>query len=174
MRSNDAYLGFPHDVFCFTMIQEIVARSLGIGVGEYHHFASSLHLYEHDQSNVRVYLDEGFQNPTFMMPKMPSGCQNSNLARFLDVEQGIREGTIEDASTIDLPTYWRDLALVLLRHADTKFKRGQLVREQNFDQISAPFYRGFFMRRPTIAAPDYSDHAQQQHFELGDSNYGTN
>ena len=28
MRSNDAYIGLPHDVFAFTMIQEIVARAL--------------------------------------------------------------------------------------------------------------------------------------------------
>lgn len=41
MRSNDAYLGFPHDVFFFTMIQELVARSLGIRVGDYHHFATT-------------------------------------------------------------------------------------------------------------------------------------
>ncbi len=33
MRSNDAYLGLPHDVFCFTMLQEIIARSLGLDIG---------------------------------------------------------------------------------------------------------------------------------------------
>lgn len=27
MRSNDVYWGLPHDVFCFTMLQEIVART---------------------------------------------------------------------------------------------------------------------------------------------------
>ena len=26
MRSNDAYFGLPHDIFCFTMLQELVAR----------------------------------------------------------------------------------------------------------------------------------------------------
>lgn len=56
MRSNDAYLGFPHDVFCFTMIQELIAHSLGIQIGEYHHFATSLHLYEDDQASVAAYL----------------------------------------------------------------------------------------------------------------------
>ena len=29
MRSNDAYWGLPHDVFCFTMLQEMIARRLG-------------------------------------------------------------------------------------------------------------------------------------------------
>ena len=30
MRSNDAYLGLPHDVFAFTMLQEYMARILGV------------------------------------------------------------------------------------------------------------------------------------------------
>lgn len=28
MRSNDVHLGLPHDIFCFTMLQELFARSL--------------------------------------------------------------------------------------------------------------------------------------------------
>ena len=45
MRSNDAYFGLPHDVFCFTMLQEIVARSLDRDIGIYRHFVGSLHIY---------------------------------------------------------------------------------------------------------------------------------
>ncbi len=37
MRSNDAYMGLPGDVFAFTMIQELVARALGVEVGRYKH-----------------------------------------------------------------------------------------------------------------------------------------
>jgi thymidylate synthase len=51
MRSNDAYLGLPHDVFAFTMLQELVARSLGVEVGVYRHMVGSLHLYEVDRAN---------------------------------------------------------------------------------------------------------------------------
>lgn len=150
MRSNDAYLGFPHDVFCFTMIQELVARSLGIQVGEYHHFATSLHLYEHDRDKVSAYLDEGFQNPTFAMPKMPSGCQFGNLKVFLDTERSIRNGSIETAAQIKLPDYWRDLALVLLRLADSRFKRGQKVLDENFSAITCGFYKNFFIKKPGL------------------------
>lgn len=152
MRSNDAYLGFPHDVFCFTMIQELIARSLGIGLGEYHHFATSLHLYERDVHNVSSYLGEGFQNPTFAMPKMPTGCQRANLDSFLEVERLIRSGKVTSATDIHLPNYWRDLSLVLLRHADTKFRRGTANLEGNFAQISDGFYKNFFTKRPTILA----------------------
>jgi thymidylate synthase len=45
MRSNDAYLGLPHDVFAFTMVQELIARSIGVSLGTYKHAVGSLHLY---------------------------------------------------------------------------------------------------------------------------------
>ena len=37
MRSNDAFLGLPHDIFAFTFIQEIIARSLNLELGTYKH-----------------------------------------------------------------------------------------------------------------------------------------
>lgn len=48
MRSNDVYLGFPYDVAFFTELQKYIADRLGIGYGEYTHFATSLHVYAKD------------------------------------------------------------------------------------------------------------------------------
>jgi len=62
MRSNDAFLGLPHDVFAFTMIQEIVARSLEIKLGTYYHAVGSLHLYKKHRKKARQYLNEGLQS----------------------------------------------------------------------------------------------------------------
>lgn len=174
MRSNDAYLGFPHDVFCFTMLQELVARSLGIQVGEYHHFATSLHLYERDEDAVFAYLEEGFQNPTFAMPKMPSGCQLNNLKAFLATEQSIRSGAITTAAQIKLPEYWRDLALVLLRLADSRFKRGQKTLESNFSNIRNSFYKNFFIKRPKMLPKASTSAMIQDKLNLGDDDAGTN
>lgn len=170
MRSNDAYLGFPHDVFCFTMIQELVARSLGIKVGEYHHFATSLHLYEKHRSKVSAYLAEGFQSPTFSMPKMPSGCQLANLKAFLDTERSIRSGALTSAAEIKLPDYWRDLALVLLRLADSRFNRGLKVLEDNFSNIGASFYTSFFFKRPRFLSKPTVSKETQDKFDLGGTN----
>lgn len=174
MRSNDAYLGFPHDVFCFTMIQELVARSLGIRVGDYHHFATSLHLYENDQASVAAYLGEGFQNPVFAMPKMPSGCQMGNLDAFLKVENAIRKGEITDAGQISLPQYWRDLSLVLLRYADSRYKRGTKAREDNFAQISDPFYKNFFIKRPQVLPKSEAQKMVQDNLDLGEEQANAN
>src|SRR5216684_3838299 len=50
MRSNDAFLGLPHDVFAFTFLQEIIARSVGVELGLYKHAVGSLHLYDKHQA----------------------------------------------------------------------------------------------------------------------------
>jgi thymidylate synthase len=61
MRSNDAFMGLPHDVFSFTMLQEIMARTVGCEIGQYIHFAGSLHLYEEHYEDAECYTAEGWQ-----------------------------------------------------------------------------------------------------------------
>lgn len=48
MRSNDAWLGLPYDMFQFTQLQHTVRRVLGLNHGTYTHTAWSMHLYESD------------------------------------------------------------------------------------------------------------------------------
>lgn len=48
MRSNDVWLGMPYDVFCFSSIQRIIARRLGLYAGKYVHNVGSLHAYARD------------------------------------------------------------------------------------------------------------------------------
>lgn len=45
MRSNDLWYGFCNDQYCFSMLQQMVADFLCVGVGTYYHFAHNLHLY---------------------------------------------------------------------------------------------------------------------------------
>lgn len=45
MRSNDAWLGLPYDMFQFAQLQFSVANALGVNVGAYRHTTWSLHLY---------------------------------------------------------------------------------------------------------------------------------
>ena len=61
MRSNDAFLGLPHDIFCFTMLQEVMAKTLGVQIGTYKHMVGSLHIYDKDGDNARLFLNEGWQ-----------------------------------------------------------------------------------------------------------------
>lgn len=46
MRSNDAWLGMPYDVFWNTTAMRIIANELGVRMGTYTHHVRSMHLYE--------------------------------------------------------------------------------------------------------------------------------
>jgi thymidylate synthase len=112
LRSNDAYFGLPHDVFCFTMIQEMMARRLGVEMGEYHQYVGSMHVYEDKLDEMNAYVIEGFQQ-TREMPPMPSGNPFEMVGRFLEIESRLRAGEeIVAADEIDDP-YWADIIRLL-------------------------------------------------------------
>lgn len=126
MRSNDAWVGLPHDVFAFTMIQELVARSLDVELGEYRHSVGSLHLYEGDEKKAIRYLEEGWQ-PRRPMPPMPKGDPWASVQTLLDFEKAVRNG---NASAVDpresMEPYWADLATLL-----AIYKSGKTTGNQN-------------------------------------------
>jgi thymidylate synthase len=74
LRSNDLFLGVPHNIVQFTSLQEVVAGWLGIEVGTYHQLSDSLHIYERDISKIRQRSKpESHRNPdSLMLPKMQS------------------------------------------------------------------------------------------------------
>jgi thymidylate synthase len=114
MRSNDAYLGLPHDIFCFTMLQEIVARDLNVGLGTYKHMVGSLHLYDDRKEAAQRFLAEGFQSTEMSMPAMPTGNPWPAIKLLLKAEVAIRTGNaIDDGELKDLAPYWRDLIRLL-------------------------------------------------------------
>jgi thymidylate synthase len=59
MRSNDVFRGFPHDLFCFTMLQELIARCVGAELGSYYHMVGSLHMYDEDGKSLEAFVAEG-------------------------------------------------------------------------------------------------------------------
>ena len=59
MRSNDLFLGVPHNFVQFTFLQEIVAGWLRVGCGPYIHFSNSLHMYEKNARDVASSLPLG-------------------------------------------------------------------------------------------------------------------
>ena len=113
MRSNDAFIGLPHDVFVFTMLQEIVARSLGLELGKYKHFAASLHLYKKDADGARHYLREGWQPTVFCMPPMPFGDPWKSIKTAVHTERAIRLRKKHDISEQKIDYYWKDILRLL-------------------------------------------------------------
>jgi thymidylate synthase len=127
MRSNDAFVGLPGDIFAFTMIQELVARSLGVEIGTYKHQVGSFHLYEKNIDSAGKYLDEGWQ-PKRPMPLMPLGDQSDNIAEVLRIEKGLRNGK-NPITPASLPTYWQDIVQLLRIHqADSRHAPSSEIR----------------------------------------------
>lgn len=54
MRSNDIFLGTPHNFVQFTSLQEVIAGWLGVGMGSFLLVSDSLHLYEHDTTRCSM------------------------------------------------------------------------------------------------------------------------
>jgi thymidylate synthase len=113
MRSNDVFIGLPHDVFCFSMIQELVARSVGVDVGRYIHMVGSLHLYDDDADAARRFLDEGYYVPT-AMPPMPDLDPMAAVAEIRAVEEQLRSGSEPLSVALPSDQYWADLARLLV------------------------------------------------------------
>ena len=79
MRSQDLWLGFPYDVFCFTRLMQIMlynynancAQGKEVTLGTYTHQVLNLHLYERDWEKIVDYKpialnpEQGYQFPEY-------------------------------------------------------------------------------------------------------------
>jgi thymidylate synthase len=114
MRSNDALWGLAHDIFCFTMLQEIMARTLLVELGTYRHAVGSLHLYDESSDAATAFLDEGWQSTEAPMPPMPNGDPWPSIEFVLHAEAAIRTTGAFDQATLDnVDPYWADLVRLL-------------------------------------------------------------
>lgn len=136
MRSNDAYLGLPHDVFAFTMLQEIFAVSLQVKLGSYRHFIGSLHLYDQHRQKARMYLREGFHSHV-PMPKMPRGDPWRSIDKVLRIEMTLRTGRGSVVTSPSLASYWADLIRLLQIH--------KLAKQRDYQSMES-LKRHFFSR----------------------------
>jgi len=90
LRSNDLFLGVPHNFVQFTSLQEILAAWLGIEVGDYRHISDCLHIYVRDQEHVRgsgeIASDEN--NDTLRFTKPESDKFFPEMSKLMDQMTG--------------------------------------------------------------------------------------
>jgi thymidylate synthase len=160
MRSNDAYKGLPHDIFCFTMLQEVVARTLGVELGSYSHFVGSLHLYDDerdgyddDREAAQQYLDEGVQS-TILMPPMPSGDPWPSIKKLLDAEYRIRHRVELDANVWGVDDYWTDqIRLLQILAASGDAAKIEALKTKMVFKGYAPYIDGRMTSKPPVVQP---------------------
>lgn len=120
MRSNDVYLGLPHDIYAFTMLQEYFATALGLELGVYKHCVGSFHLYEKNKQDAQYYINEGLHSTKLFMGHMPTGNQREAIDELLDLEKKIRLGQLFNVESSNLPPYWKELAYLLVFYSSIK------------------------------------------------------
>ncbi|MBP7722475.1 MAG: thymidylate synthase [Alphaproteobacteria bacterium] len=145
MRSNDVFVGLPHDIFAFTMLQEILANDLSVGLGTYKHSVGSLHLYNDDISPAQTYLSEGWQD-IYSMPVMPAKNVWGSISQILEAEEKIRKGESLDITKIKLDNYWMDLLRLLKIFSVSKGKDLRTVVQLK-NEMSSPVYEQYIRKR---------------------------
>lgn len=147
MRSNDALIGLPHDIFAFTMMQEIVGRTLGCEIGTYRHFTASLHLYNAQLEEARQYLQEGWQaTSNVAMPPMPREDPWPAIDWLLRAESAIRRGRPLDLRKLSLSPYWADLVRLLRVYRCSRDGDGVGISRIRRN-MSSPVYDAFIGKR---------------------------
>jgi thymidylate synthase len=113
MRSNDVIWGLPYDAFLFSMLQERLALELGVELGMYIHFASSMHLYQRHYTLADRILASPKVEPSPMSPM----AALDQLQQFLRNETEIRTtGALSKSKR--LVGYWGALEQELLAFAN--------------------------------------------------------
>ncbi len=147
MRSNDVIIGLPHDVFCFTMLQEIIATTLSLEMGYYKHSVGSIHLYDANKDDASRFLNEGWQSTDMAMPPMPPSNPWPAIQVLLNAEADIRtKGKFLDNILENLDPYWADLVrlLQIFRYVKDKNKREALELR---NRMSSNVYNSFIDKR---------------------------
>ena len=123
IRSNDMFLGVPHNFVQFTCIQEVLAGWLGVECGSYNQISDSLHVYDHNWKSVldSTALPNVSPSSDYLgQPRQESGRLFRELERRVeqmidpDAEAGVLQGL---ASWDEAPQAYRNIAAVLTAEA---------------------------------------------------------
>ena len=123
IRSNDMFLGVPHNFVQFTSMQEILAGWLGVECGSYTQISGSLHVYDRDWQNVTAStaLPNVARNDDHLtLPRQESDRVfkelESRIERLIDPET--QPDTLEGLASWDsAPQAYRNIAAVLTAEA---------------------------------------------------------
>ena len=148
MRSNDAYKGLPHDIFSFTMLQEIASCELGLELGTYQHSVASLHLYDDEtnnqkgvlhqtRTNAKKFLDEGLHDFK-PMPNMPKEDPWISIEELIIAEKNIRAGNIDFNDFKNTSPYWKDFAILLKIHSVFEMEDKKAKSTPNYSRKLIP------------------------------------
>ena len=151
VRSNDLFLGVPHNFVQFMCLQEVMAGWLGVECGAYHQVSDSLHLYEHDEESVFASAplpDLPPNTDSLALPKEASEAAFSELG--LRIERMTapclkREQLEEMAAWDEGPEAFRNMSAVLVSEAARR-RRWPDIADQVMASCTNPVYNELWCR----------------------------
>ena len=123
IRSNDLFLGVPHNFVQFMCLQEVMAGWLGVECGAYHQVSDSLHLYEHDEESVFASAplpDLPSNTDSLALPKEASEAAFGELGGRIErmIAPGLRRDELEGIAVWkEGPEIFRNMLSVLAAEA---------------------------------------------------------
>ena len=139
MRSNNAWLLLPYNIFEFTLLAEIVACRVGVPLGSYTHHCISLHLYEDDFGAAEEWLSQDHDEAipmegiddllTFQKVKALLKFEEQTRADYVKINSSTIGGWTNEAKKMG--STLTDLAVLLLiksaRRADRSIAADRLI-----------------------------------------------
>jgi thymidylate synthase len=165
IRSNDLFLGVPHNFVQFTCLQEIMAGWLGIECGSYNQISDSLHLYARDAKSVLDSIPLAYVAPnadSIALPREASELAFEELEHRIErlIATELDQGELERMSHWDAaPQAYRNMLAVFI--AETARRRGQMETSTNaMSSCTNPAYQELWKRWLTRVSSPLSVHGR--------------
>lgn len=118
LRSNDVFLGLPHNFVQFTTLHEVMAGWLGVEVGRYCQVSNSLHLYERDcRADLIAKQPVHISNTDDLaLPRRVSDAAFAELANYIDAIAAATTSVsdlVQMVLRVSLPTPFKNMLCVL-------------------------------------------------------------
>jgi thymidylate synthase len=122
MRSNDLFLGTPHNFVQFTSLQEIMAGWLGIEVGSFVLVSDSLHIYEQNIEKLKIsgIVPTARNTDSLALPKEEFDRVLSVVGNFMDelrTEELLPARFMQMIGINSLPKSWHNLLCIVAADA---------------------------------------------------------
>jgi thymidylate synthase len=126
MRSNNAYVLLPYNIFEFSLLGEAVAAEIGLKLGAMAYYAMSMHVYATDYGKAQNVTDAGRDAQSTPVPEMPrSPSPLDQIRELVRIEVEVRHAAAAFSSRnfeskwipfadSRLDPYWRQFYYMLL------------------------------------------------------------
>ena len=147
MRSNNAFILLPYNIFEFSMLGEVIAAEVGLELGAMSYYAMSMHVYANDYKAAQNVIDADLHNPNKPIPPMPRiPSPLGQIQELVKIEANARHAAAGFSRTDfeakwvrcadeKLDPYWRQFYYLLLLAMCKKvnFQQGVMMLQEFID-----------------------------------------